>query len=353
MIKIDTTSSKQFSNLTLILTIFVVFLHAFNVSSDFALTDVYYIEYFFSYRVCTIALPLFFTISGFFFFNTGEMGFLDFFIKIKQRFYSLLIPYLISSFCFFLLFLVLQSFSFFLPFFNGTLIYKLPFFDKLTILLVRPIPYQLWYLRNLFFISFITPALYFSVRMYRGLPLFIFFIFFIIFDFNDKYNLFFSIQYFFLGAYLKVFFYRYFFHFKLYNPKLVYVGILWVLSGLLLFKFDSGILFRVISKVSFFSGAFFLWNFIKMPVLFRFLEKLNLYIYPFFVFLFHEPLLTFTKKILLFVFPYNKYMLLLIYFVSSMFVIGICSLFGALLSRYFNRLYLLISGNRKVNYGKY
>ena len=61
--------SNKIKNISLILTILVVFLHAYNLEESNSVININgFIQNFISYGVCTIAVPLFFMISGYLFF---------------------------------------------------------------------------------------------------------------------------------------------------------------------------------------------------------------------------------------------------------------------------------------------
>ena len=82
----------------------VVFLHCYNFTDNFLLPQTTiseglniatFIEFFLCNGFTRIAVPIFFMISGYLFFLTYKLSIEKYFYKVKSRFLSLMIPYLI------------------------------------------------------------------------------------------------------------------------------------------------------------------------------------------------------------------------------------------------------------------
>ena len=128
-----------------------------------------FIQAFFCQGINRIASPLFFIISGYLFFVnlTGQRS--DFIRKVKKRFNTLIIPYLFWSLWGLLFYLVLQAF---LPpsiSFTRGLIMDWDFAKLMNTIFLDPIPYQLWYVRDLTVFALLSPLLYILLPIFQVL----------------------------------------------------------------------------------------------------------------------------------------------------------------------------------------
>ena len=113
--KINIILSYKIRFLSFLLMVFVVFLHSYNLGySEFqpgnnAILNLnHIIQNYISQGITRIAVPLFFLISGIFYFLKFDLTSKIFLKKIKKRTKTLLIPYLLWSIIGFILFLALQ-----------------------------------------------------------------------------------------------------------------------------------------------------------------------------------------------------------------------------------------------------
>ena len=92
----DKYLSNKIKNISLILTFLVVILHAYNLeNSEDVLSINSFIQNIISYGICTIAVPMFFLISGYLFFYKFDPTLQGLINKYKKRFKSLVIPFVI------------------------------------------------------------------------------------------------------------------------------------------------------------------------------------------------------------------------------------------------------------------
>lgn len=131
-----------------------------------------------------LAVPLFFTISGFLFFNSFPKGIFSVFEKMQKRVHTLLIPYLFACiFCVVLSFMV-ASIPWTSKFMNANI---LPLFKEKwhTIFLYTfynygegngPVAFQLWFLRDLIITVLFSPILYFMIKYLKWGSFFFFLI---------------------------------------------------------------------------------------------------------------------------------------------------------------------------------
>lgn len=96
--------SLKIKIISFIAIIMVVFLHCYNFQDNFLVSTTIiteglniatYIEYFLCNGLTRVAVPIFFMISGYLFFLTFKCSLSGYFSKIKSRFLSLAVPYII------------------------------------------------------------------------------------------------------------------------------------------------------------------------------------------------------------------------------------------------------------------
>ena len=107
--KLDKELSKQIDILKFGLIVGVVFIHINTndiVFKSQILTD---LKFFISEILSRSSVPLFFAISGFLFFNNLSPSIENFFKKYKNRFFSLIIPFLFWNLIIFLFFFIAQN----------------------------------------------------------------------------------------------------------------------------------------------------------------------------------------------------------------------------------------------------
>lgn len=127
----------------------------------------------FSYVIPSIAVPIFFIISGYLFFKEGTLNKNLYLIKLKKRFRSLVIPYLLWNTLALLIFVLVRMPAFHNLFPNVAL-------DEITLQKVLsgywarkgdgfPFDFPLWYVRELIIMVIISPLLYAAVKKMRGM----------------------------------------------------------------------------------------------------------------------------------------------------------------------------------------
>lgn len=320
--------------------IMIVFIHSFNfafVKSN-PLNYVSFFESFISQGVSRVAVPIFYCISGFLFFKEQSFFYDSYLLKLKKRLKTLLVPYFIWSLISLILFFAIKQFQF-----SSVILLdkQLTKFDLLNILILDPIPYQLWFIRDLFLLCVISPILFFLIKKTKGLII-VFFLFLWFYDFNlvifrNEALLFFS-----LGSGLSIF------GISLLNKKLAHMSIffffIWIfLIVIKIMFFDTIILFH---RIAILFGVFSCWfMYDKFYYGIRDIDK-KIYSYSFFLFLSHEPLLTFFKKIVSY---FNKIISLnelFIYIFAPMLTIVLCILIAAIFKTKLPKLYFLFTGSR-------
>ena len=337
--------SNKIRNINFILIIMIVFLHAYNLPKGYPENSILYvIEQFFTNGVARVAVPLFFIISGYLFFiNISKFTIGIYMKKIKKRLNSLVIPFLVWSLISVILVTNVSLFGY-----NFGRINIQSISDFFNILIIKPIPFQLWFIRDLFIIILLSPLLYIILKKisFIYLPA-LFIIWFInaqIFKIVDNETVFF----FSLGS----FFALNKFHFIL--VKHTGKRILYVLFGLwfllLLLRLFDGFIIRdlFLYRAAQLLGILFLWlaydYYSTKNIIFinSFIKKNRGY--AFFVFLLHEPLLSIIKATIPIEALNSWY--LLTYFGYPILTVFICLTVGKFLKSNFI-VYNFLTGNRK------
>lgn len=330
--------SEKIRNLSFFSILLVVLLHSqmISISTGYAL----WIQYFVTGELTRIAVPVFFAISGYLFFQNFSSPIKDFFEnKIKKRVRTVLIPYLFWNIWGFILFSLIQW---------GRAEYRMPVVENklngvLYAILVNPVgTYQLWFLRDLFVIVLLSPIIYIGIKyikIFFVLLLFPFWILGIQYFIQIESVFFFS-----LGAYIALV-YKDLLEKKCAKKEIaIFQFCMWLLYCCVLTEYRYeyychclGILWGIGSIWCLYDV---LYHFIRGSFLLK-----NLAGYSFFVYVAHEPLLTVIKKILLYM-GHSSIWILLIYFIAPIITISICLTIGRILRKYTPKFYAFISGGR-------
>ena len=159
----DSNLSKKIANTNLILTIMIVLLHSdcFTYLSN---GEKYYdvTKYISSFiqKFCSIAVPTFFVLSSYLFFINYDNS--KYFVKLKSRIKSLVVPYLCWSTIFLIFFVIISNLPWF-SMFNGVFTpieYSVSFFIKN--ILMSTYDGVLWFVRDLFIFVLLAPIIYFA-----------------------------------------------------------------------------------------------------------------------------------------------------------------------------------------------
>lgn len=125
--------------------------------------------------ISRMAVPFFFFVSGYFFFNSGTLTFRSYIDKLKKRARTLLLPYIVWNLVYVLLFFATQMF---LPSYTSgrnKLVVDYGFSDWLNVFWVHcdgmPICGPLWFLRELMLVMLVAPLLYFMLKKLKAFTL--------------------------------------------------------------------------------------------------------------------------------------------------------------------------------------
>ena len=353
--------------LSFFLVVLVVFVHSYNIdlslntgNTDTGLSalqnnrilsfDSFFQEFLCNgmFRICS---PLFFIISGYLFFVnlTGKPD--DFKKKLKKRFNTLIIPYLFWSLWGIAVYFALQSFPQSRVFFTKELLKDYSIQKLLYTLFLDPIPYQLWYVRDLAVFAILSPVLYFVFKYIRFwiLP-FCLFMWFYDFNFVIFRNQ--SLLFFALGALISQ---R---NEKLLKPEssgLAFIfAFLWIVfvlikTRLVFLEFQNLLIISILHKISILMGILTI-NYLY-DILFKNIDvaKTNAYkivTFSFFVFTSHEPIITIIKKGLFFVAGNGEIKSIIIFLLAPVLTIPLCISVGYFLKKHVPNFYGVITGWR-------
>ena len=122
-----------------------------------------FVDWFDSYVIesfVRIAVPLFFFISGFLFFNgVDRFGRSEYWDKLKKRVKRLLVPYILCG-----VFAIFVKYVFFLLGEDDSVYLFDNYYKWIYYVLWDPINYQLWFVRDLFLVVLISPLIYFLLK---------------------------------------------------------------------------------------------------------------------------------------------------------------------------------------------
>lgn len=346
-------TSQKIKTSSFVLMIMVVFIHSYNIDIKQGSEILYFekdynwlIQNFISNGLTRIAVPLFFLISGYLFVLDRKTHFSDFILKIRKRAKTLLLPYLIWAFLGLLLYFVLQSIPQSQPFFTKKLIKDYTFLEWLNAIFNEPIPYQLWFLKDLIVLVILSPIIYFLVKKLKLFFLAAIFVFWIFSQdtifLTSEALLFFSIGLY-IGYYNSEII-------NLQNKSTTVFVLLWILllslktlSGFYSLDTNFG---SILLKISILIGIIAFWGLYDYFKCNRSLISDNIIGLSFFLYLFHEPFLTIIKKLLFSKLPKASEFYMLVYFLAPVIIISVSLAVGFFLKSKANFLYKILTGNR-------
>jgi surface polysaccharide O-acyltransferase-like enzyme len=360
----DEYLSRKIRVLSLLAIVFVVYIHAYNFPEHYLYPDTVmvgppgigsFIEYFVSNGLGRFAVPLFFAISGYLFFRDLEADPRIFLGKFSKRLRTLAVPYLLWSALYLAAVWKMQQVPALLPAVDryDYLPPEVPVEFLLRRLLLSPVPFQLWFIRDLMLYAALAPLIYglisllsFGVLIPLGL-LWLFNIHFTVGGYSIVDNE--GILFFVLGAALAL---------RKIDlrpcPDLFWLPMLllpfWL--ALLIIKtgaaYVGGPLLLPLHKIATLCGLFGIWFGYDLVG-----ERLNrnaliawLTAFTFFIFAGHEPLLNWIANFTLARIGSAPQTLLIVYMLAPLATIALCVAVGALLRRLAPPAFSLLTGGR-------
>jgi surface polysaccharide O-acyltransferase-like enzyme len=354
----NTYISAKLRVLSFMAMVMIVYLHSYNLVVHFNTGDIkttrgynYLIQAFISNGVTRIAVPLFAAISGFLYFFSIEETFNSFLTKYKKRFKTLVLPYLIWSAWGLVFFYILQLIPQSRPYFTKYLIGSYSIEKLLNTLFLDPLPYQLWFLRDLIVIVSLAPLLYILIKRLK-----IFFVLVIMIVWYQGYYIFIvsseTLFFFIAGAYLAIHHKQRFLQSRFTKLPLVTTVVWFLLIALktyLAYVNNNSFIDLALIRLFILMGLFSVWYGYDVWLGNKDITKSKFYPYcafSFFLYAFHEPMLTIIKKALFAVLSKTQAHEFLIYIFSPVIVIALALVIGSILKRYLTSFYELITGGR-------
>nr|WP_299343586.1 acyltransferase family protein [Allomuricauda sp.] len=353
----DKRLSVKISLVSFFLLLYVVFAHSYNISfEENADNYVWFIQNWISFGLSDIIIPIFFFISGYLFFLSFDINKnLDwnaFKTKITKRMHTLGKPYLFWCIFWFAFVYILQLIPALQPFFPNPL-YDMSLAEQFWNMLLEPINYPFWFIRELLLYVLITPFIYLTVKYLKFYVIIALFIA-ALFDTSivtlfevDMYK-YYMMAYFIFGAYCAM--YKVSLKTNM-NKYLIYFLILiWIVSSAIAKYFElyyqEAWAIRLLADLSALIGCIAMWGLYDLMDKTRQFKFHDIFTYGFFIYATHGVPILFLKKIFDAFFDLTDYQLLLLYLVNFVITAAICLVFGYYLKKIAPRFYFFSTGNR-------
>lgn len=299
-------------------------------------------------KTFTAFVPAFFLISGYLYFlNFKEFTKQGYFIKVKKRIKTLLVPYLFWNSLILLLLIVQQSVVPGLGAGGATLIKNYTLVDWIKAYWL-PVSGQLWFVRDLFIVSILSPLVYYALkkcRIYALLFLGIIWYSGLIMQNIQNFTIM-SLFFFTLGAYCSLFDKNIIGITKPYFKLSVFLFV--VISVIIMLNRGNDILSNYLLRINILVELIILFNVTAYLVSERkwsmsnFLSKSS-----FFIYIFHYQFtFLFLRLACKFLSPQSELMLFLIYIACPVFVIGLGLVIYYCLEKYFPKVLVVVAGGR-------
>lgn len=351
---IDRYVSEKLKVISFVSMLLVVFRHAYNLGEDLTIAkqDCYsfFIQVFISSGFTSIAVPVFFSISGYFLFLNKKQSFKNYRLVLSKRFSSLVIPYLFWSISWFALYFLKDLFI-------KKCIQNYTLKYIVNEVFINPIPLQFWFIRDLFLLVIVSPLIYFLIKYSKGLIIFFFAIIWylnVLVPLNESI----ALLFFFIGSYLGIN------RIDLKSNK--NYGIFLIMIWLFILSFQTFYIFNshhnnsileviqddhlinLLDKSGIIIGILAVWNIYDL--LFKNVDLItlkwfSLTNFSFFIYAFHLPILWMVPNWIYSLIGKNKFSLA-IYIVAPSFIILFSLFLGRFLKKYTPNFFAIITGGR-------
>ena len=345
--------------ISFILIILVVFLHSNNLvvtlgaeSTELDKGYSSFIQNFISFGLARIAVPLFFSISGYLFFLNMNGSASEFFSKFIKRSKTVVIPYLFWSVWSLFVYLILQSIPQLTNFFTRKHVINYSILEYADAIFLNPIAYQLWFMRDLFLLIILSPIIYYLLKYFKSFTVLFFFIVWVC-DTNLEIMSSEALLFFVLGGYFAIL--KKELIFTVYTKNAIAYSCLWLaivlIKTILVFSGHANDVYFILAhKISVVVGVWCIWILYDYLFAAKDLERKFkfewLFSFSFFIYVFHEPALAFIKKALLFMLGKGEATSLAIYFITPAIVIFMSICIGFYLKKIAPKFYSIITGGR-------
>lgn len=294
-----------------------------------------------------ISVPLFFIISGYFFFYKIEkFDFSLYMEKIKRRIKTLIIPYILWNF---IVIIILAFAAFFIPEMMSGIkktVCEWSTSDWIRYLYIEPISYQFWFIRDLFIICLFSPIIYIGIKYGKYLFILLLLMYWIVDLANQPPGLStVGVSFFSLGAFFSI---NDINCVRILEKHTCLLGILYVLFSIIEIFFVSYKWMPYFHNMNIILGiSFVIALFTRLIKLGYTIENKLLTKSSFFVFAYHVmPLVFIVKCFFKIIQPDNDYLLVLIYVLSAIIIVLLGIMIDVFLEKRFPLIYKILNGGR-------
>lgn len=361
--------SQKFRFYSFISIAFLLFVHGYNLQLTYLtpystvsepLTFTSFIEYFLSNGLLRFRIPMLFMISGYIFALQDKKSYSE---RLKKRFFSLIIPFFIWSAVNLLITYLWQQFPLTaqavknagLGYMGDNRPYnEMSWKELLYLWAVRPVSFQLWFIRSLFIYNAFYPVLKWLVKR---LPLIWFAVIFIFWHSIYSFGFIEGQGLFFFSAGIWLYKTNYPIHkspswFSRYLCWLFFVG-LSIIKTFMAFEFEpdsqlSNVVIYFLYDISIFSGILAIWFTGDDVVKWLMDKKWFSWVtsFSFIIFAMHAPLLHYTTNLFFIFFKNVQAYRLLTYFLVPVIIFFICLGAGVILRNFLPKVYKVATGGR-------
>lgn len=299
------------------------------------------------FGLAIFAVPLFYAISGLLFFN-GVRKVRDCFPKIKKRFRSLLVPYIIWNLVFVGWYVVMAYTPGVSGFVNSDMLSSIQFSNPVStlyFLFISPAGFHLWFLRDLMAFVMLSPILYFGINRFPWLTILLLFI-----GLGWIPRL--GLVYFALGGAIALHCDLERLSAQLTKQRTILLLIIYFFNAFLAAfgVVRSGDAFwqyyvQIMSVIAI-AAIWGLYDYVIASDLKFSARMATMLRYTFFVYLFHEPAFNIIKKIGLKVLGTHEYSLILLYMINPILMLVIAIGVGILFKKLLPKIYSICVGGR-------
>lgn len=167
--KMNAHLSAKLKILSLVAIVMVLYIHTYYSEGE-NLATLGIIETLIGQRLCLIAVPMFYVISGYLFFLKMSEGVKSIGGKLKKRVRTLLVPYLLANLFTFLFYVTLNCITMIVPAIDAVVNFKIfgvieqGLLPTLKLIFIDPpIAFQMWFVRDLMVVMALSPIIYFAI----------------------------------------------------------------------------------------------------------------------------------------------------------------------------------------------
>ena len=310
------------------------------------------LSFFFSESITRFAVPMFFILSGIAFFRNYDNS--KYFNKLKSRFFSLVIPYLVWN-TIWVIFEMVCTYSFISSFYTQREMFELTPTNILSGIFLHKYCLPFWFVFNLIFFTVISPIIYAVIKnKYVGLTVTFILSVLLIFDIGLPISLFSSqssIVYFIFGAIIGKHYFTYLQEKSSVSMRIVSaVFLLTVIVLKNIFPTSTYTIKPFISVVVHIFCAISLWCLFD-----AFIDKMKerpLYSRSFLVYAMHVNIAAIITKLTMFVLPKNEAYAILNFAITLVATLVFINLFCIVIERYFPSVYFILSGKKPKSFKK-